>query len=492
MGSPFSFLENKLRRVITQIGQSIYEWFFSQQAQDNMVSVGKLAAAVLGTSTVVNGLAVTPTAPASLQINVAPGELYALAALEATICGTLPADTTHQVVKQGILLDKTVLGCAPPPTAGQSINYLIQAQYQDVDISLDPTSGATPVVLQFFNSSNPSQPYNGPNNSGATSNTFRSGSIALNAKAGIAATTGSQVTPAPDAGCVGLFVVTVANGQTTIVSGNITQYAGAPIISETLTQKISQTTADGRYAPISSSPVIGSVRNAKMSVTAANASATFTADEIVVESALGGTPYKLSSFSQVINLGTTGAGGMDTGSAPVSGFVAIYASCKAGGTAPGIFACNAATSSGSVYSGANLPAGVVATALIGIWPTTAASLFAIGYQIDREIFLMSTSALSTSTAQGSYTSLSLASIVPAAAKSVTGIAGSTTSNGSTTSASIGVASSSAGLAGASITGAGYCSLPFRIPLVTSQTLFYTVTVGGGTLAGNIGITSYTF
>ncbi|MEN2672536.1 hypothetical protein [Herbaspirillum huttiense] len=236
-----------MRRVITQIGQSIYEWLFTRQAQDNMVALAKLSAAVLGTSTQFNGLAVSPTSPASMQVSVAPGEIYMLAALEGTIYGTLAADTTHQIVKQGISLDASLLTLTAPSVAGQSINYLIQATFQETDISVDPTTGTSPVVLQFYNDSNPTVPYSGPNNSGATSNTFRQGSVVLTAKAGISATTGSQVTPSPDSGYVGIAVVTVANGQTTITSGNITAYASAPGITERLGDKISQATGDARY-----------------------------------------------------------------------------------------------------------------------------------------------------------------------------------------------------------------------------------------------------
>jgi len=236
-----------MRRPISYIGQSVYEWLFTRPAQDNMVALGKLAAAVLGTSTMVNGLAVTPTAPASLQVNVAPGEIYALSALEATVYGSLPADTTHQIVKQGISLDTVPLTITPPGTSGQSINYLVQATFAEQDISVDPTTGNSPVVMQFYNASNPQVPWSGPNNSGQSSNTFRQGSVVLSAKAGIAATTGSQVTPSPDPGCVGLYVVTVANGQATITSGNIAAYSGAPIIAERLGDKISQASADARY-----------------------------------------------------------------------------------------------------------------------------------------------------------------------------------------------------------------------------------------------------
>ena len=71
--------------------------------------------------------------------------------------------------------------------------------------------------------------------------------------------------------------------------------------------------------------VVGTARNVKMVVAAASASATLTADEIILESALGGAPIRVPSFSKSVNLATTGAGGMDTGSAPTSGYVAKYA-----------------------------------------------------------------------------------------------------------------------------------------------------------------------
>ncbi|HBQ8792691.1 TPA: hypothetical protein L9B16_003369 [Klebsiella quasipneumoniae] len=59
------------------------------------------------------------------------------------------------------------------------------------------------------------------------------------------------------------------------------------------------------------SGVVGATRNAAMRIATASATATFTADEIIVETALGGTQYRLSSFNKTINLGVVGAGGMD-------------------------------------------------------------------------------------------------------------------------------------------------------------------------------------
>ncbi|WP_431822220.1 hypothetical protein [Burkholderia sp. F1] len=65
-----------------------------------------------------------------------------------------------------------------------------------------------------------------------------------------------------------------------------------------------------------SAAVVGQARNVVMSVTAASSAATLTADEIVVGTALDGQKYLLKQFSKTIKLATTGAGGMDTGTAP--------------------------------------------------------------------------------------------------------------------------------------------------------------------------------
>jgi len=186
-----------------------------------MVGLAKLAAAVLGTATVVNGLGCVPTTPASLQVQVNPGEMYSLAATDASAYSSLSADA-HNILKQGISLDAVTLTCTPPATGGQSINYLIQAVYQDQDTGL--------VTLPYYNASNPSQAWSGPNNTGAQQATARKGIVTISAKAGIAATTGTQTTPAPDAGYTGLWVVTVANGQTTITAGNISQAQNSPIL----------------------------------------------------------------------------------------------------------------------------------------------------------------------------------------------------------------------------------------------------------------------
>ena len=204
--------------IYTQENQRSQDFLFSQRA--TLIAIGKLAKVALGSSTIAENLACTPTAPASLQVSVAMGQIYSLAEVDATPYGVLPADTTDMIVKQGINLAATLLTCAAPGTAGYSINYLVEAQYQDVD--------TTAVVLPYYNG------LSGPGGNGMAQNTERQGIVGLQLKAGVAATTGTQVTPSTDAGWVPLWVVTVANGQTQITSANIVQAIGAPFISSLL------------------------------------------------------------------------------------------------------------------------------------------------------------------------------------------------------------------------------------------------------------------
>ncbi len=224
------FIGAPMDRQIVYPGQILPETTLLQMTKDAMIGSAKLAAAVLGTSTIANGFAVTPTGPASLQVVVAPGEMYALTNIDSLAFSTLPADTTHSILKQGILLDGVTLSCPAPTTTGQSINYLVQVTYQDQD--------STPVLLPYYNSANPAMPYSGMGNNGLTQNTSRKGVAVVQIKAGASAATGSQSTPAPDAGYIGLYVVTVAFGQATITSASIAQYASAPLLPSGLLQSV--------------------------------------------------------------------------------------------------------------------------------------------------------------------------------------------------------------------------------------------------------------
>ena len=193
------------------------DFLFGQQAA--LVALAKLSQALIGQRTRIRGLGCGPTSPASMNVQVAPGEIYEIEDLEATAYGIIAADTTHTILKQGISLDDVQLACPAPTTAGYSINYLVEVSYLDQD--------NTALVLPYYNASNPSSPFSGNANSGNPDNTVRAGVCDVKVKAGAAAATGSQTTPSPDAGYVGLYVVTVAYGAATITASNISSYQDA-------------------------------------------------------------------------------------------------------------------------------------------------------------------------------------------------------------------------------------------------------------------------
>lgn len=194
--------------------------------KNTMVGLGYLIAATLGTAVSVDGLACTPNTPAALNVLVGPGSIHSLQNVDGTAYGSLSADTVNQVMKQGVVAATTTLSCPAPATTGQSVVYLIQAAYQDTD--------AGSAVLPYYNASAPNVPWAGPNNTGVSQNTVRKGVCLVGVKTGVAATTGSQTAPAPDAGYTGLYAVTVANGQTTVASGNIAQLPTAPFVGTKL------------------------------------------------------------------------------------------------------------------------------------------------------------------------------------------------------------------------------------------------------------------
>ncbi len=187
-----------------------------------MVAMGYLAQATLGGASLVDGLACTPTVPASLTVTVGPGSITALTTIDSTAFGSLPADSADPLIKMGVNITPTTFTLTAPPTSGQSINYLIQAALLETD--------ASPVVLPYYNAANPAQPYSGPDNTGVAQNTQRLQSVQLQLKPGAPANAGSQMTPTVDSGWVGLYVVTVNYGQTQVTAASIATLPTAPFV----------------------------------------------------------------------------------------------------------------------------------------------------------------------------------------------------------------------------------------------------------------------
>lgn len=587
------FIGDSMDRQIVYPGQILPETSLLQMAKDSMIGLAKLSAAVLGTSTMANGFAVTPTGPASLQVVCAPGEIYSLTSIDALAFSTLPADTAHSIMKQGILLDGVTLSCPAPGTGGQSINYLVQATYQDSD--------SAPVLLPYYNSANPALPYSGMGNNGLTQNTNRKGIAVVAVKAGASAVTGSQVTPAPDAGYVGLYVVTVAFGQTTITTASIAQYSGAPLLPSGLLQAmqnaattggtdigtanayaanftpaitaltdkmvlcikaVNANTAASTFTPapgvIATSPIvggnhsalqggeiavngdvwlqwnssigagswvlidstgggmqiapatkslhavqltqgqtmfagpIGSVSNLKMSVATASVSATVTADEVVVGTALGGQTYKLSSYSKAIDISTTGAGGRDTG-AGINGYVALYAIYNPVSGVSSILGVNVTSSFAPViYGGANMPAGYTASALLTVVPTNVSGQFVTLNVSNRDVYIP-IAAIFNATTILTNSSVSISAIVPQNAVSISG----------ELSINIAVAASVQVILKADASTIGQQALTFtlgasqalltnfaNVPIRTAQTVVATTSTTAGTPTFAAYITSY--
>jgi hypothetical protein len=206
-------------------------------------SLGYLVAALFGNpTTIVDGLACS--LGGGLEVSVAAGSIYAQDETDATAYGSLGTNSSL-IMKQGLSLAPTTLSVAAPTTSGDSIIYLIEAQYQDVD--------GAPETLSYYNSSNPTVPYSGPGNDGLPQSTIRRGVCALQVKAGTQAP--SPTAPSADSGWTPLWLVEVAYGAVSIVSGDITQAAGAPFIATKLPQAIGAPVANADLADMAAHTV---------------------------------------------------------------------------------------------------------------------------------------------------------------------------------------------------------------------------------------------
>lgn len=243
--------------------------------------------------------------------------------------------------------------------------------------------------------------------------------------------------------------------------------------------------------------IVGSSRSLTMAVATASATATLTADEVIVETALGGIRYCLSSFSKSINLATTGAGGMDTGTAPVSGYVAVYAIYNPTTATSALLGVNATSAvAPEIYGGANMPSGYTASALVSVWPSNSSSQFVIGLQYNRTISIGEVQVLNSNTNVGGGTSLSISSAVPKNAKRVGGSLGSSTTsvpasfdfNVYMNTSFVGLKRTSGILSSASnsvING-------FSTAIQTAQTIYYAASVSTGTPTHRMFISEYDF
>lgn len=207
-------------RPIIYTQENIRGFDLAKGWQDALKATGKEAQSILGgTTTVAAGLAATQTSPQSLSINIGTGSIFELAALDATAAGDLPVDGGSYFMQGINWATQQVTLSTSALAAGQSQWALVQAAFGLVDVirSGDPNAG----VLPFYNSSNPSVPLQGQGGSGSALNTERTAAVVFSVVYGTPATTGSEVPPSAAANNVGLYLIDLTYGQTTISTGQI-------------------------------------------------------------------------------------------------------------------------------------------------------------------------------------------------------------------------------------------------------------------------------
>ncbi|MEI7064299.1 phage tail protein [Dickeya chrysanthemi] len=167
------------------------------------------------------------------------------------------------------------------------------------------------------------------------------------------------------------------------------------------------------------SGVIGMTRNATMNIPSVSSSATYTADEIIVGTALGGNQYRIGLFRQTIDLAKNGVGGMDTGTVPDEGFVGIYVIYNPVTMVSGLLAVNATSVKlPEIYSGTNMPDGYTASALLTVVPVNAGKFTVLSVR-ERYVYISPKRVYSTLKTTTDF-NISISSFTPLNTKSLSG------------------------------------------------------------------------
>ncbi|UUE09827.1 phage tail protein [Dickeya zeae] len=242
--------------------------------------------------------------------------------------------------------------------------------------------------------------------------------------------------------------------------------------------------------------IVGDMRNARMMVPVASTSATFTSDVLIVADALAGTHYRLANVSETVSLSAKGAGGMDTGSVPTSGFVAVYIIYNPETGERSVIATNATPAiAPEIYSG-TLPQGYTASALVSVWMTDGYGRFIAGNQVGREISTPQIATLSAVTPVTTTTAFTTTSFPKNARKcrfySSFVLAQNTTVNANIYSDLSGLGRSTVGMTNTGGGGAGIAGSS-ELLLSSPQTLYYDVRRDGdGGFSWALNLSGYEF
>lgn len=199
----------------------LYGW------QRTLVAISKLASTVLGPSPFgawLEGFEIT--ASGGLAVQVANGQIYSQASIDASSYGVLPLDN-NQILRQYLQDAVSTFTLAAPTTSGDSLTWLIQF--------VPVTQDTGEQVLQYFDVANPNVAFGGPGNNGLTQGIVRQDTCLVQALSGSPGPTGYQELPPLSGGAVGGYYVTIAYGQTTLTSADISTVPNAaPFITQKL------------------------------------------------------------------------------------------------------------------------------------------------------------------------------------------------------------------------------------------------------------------
>lgn len=239
------------------------------------------------------------------------------------------------------------------------------------------------------------------------------------------------------------------------------------------------------------SGVVGEARNAQMNIIRSSAFASFSADEIIVESSIG-QQYRLRAFNKTIDLRMSGTGGMDVGKAPSEGFIALYAILNPTSGETALLAVNATTIiAPEIYAGNHMPDGYTASALVSVWKTDLARNFVAGFQNGRHVVMNSTNVLTTALPAESYTELSIANAVPLNAKTIDGYINVNPVIASINSyCSIASDLSGIGVKSFGTSSSGILANFSDLHLITPQKIYYTIGVAGDMKDSFVNLTGY--
>jgi hypothetical protein len=243
--------------------------------------------------------------------------------------------------------------------------------------------------------------------------------------------------------------------------------------------------------------VVSVSRNANSLLVTQGPTIPFTADEVILQDALGGVQYKFKSVSLNNNISTVGViNGFDTGTATANGFAALYLMYNPTTGVLGTLSTLATSiKAPEIYAGGAAPSGFTVSALIAVLPIGTANFTYAAYALtDRHVDFNGANLITGSGFTGGPSAVTSAQI-PLNARTVYGTSqfGSTAASsvsaaiGPTSAAAVGVSTSAF-----TFTAAGSLAVPYKSAVLTPQTVYRTNANTAGTPSFTIGLNGYDF